>query len=494
MSQPLDLRLSQDYRYRLDGVDTVDGREAFVVRFDPIDGTRSLYRGTLWIDRATFVRLKVSAIETHLSGTVASNEEEETFASVAEVDGHAVWLPTRQNSRQAVLVAGKTVLVEREVHLTDVRVNAPDFEGARTEARTSEHVMYRDTEKGLRYFVKQGNTRVVSDKLATSARAFAMGADIDPSLDYPLPIAGLDILDFNFLHHDLQLALLFGGVIGFGNIQKAGLWGGRVDASVDFFGLALKSNDSVFDGAGERRGERVRTTPVAVGGNLGYRIDSSQKISGRYEVRFDGYFRDAQTSEGFAVPSSTATTGEGGGYEYRRRGYSLAANAMAYERHTWMPWGLGASFDPATRTYTRYDAGLSKDFVFATFHTIHLNGQYFGGQRLDRFSMYQFGLFDATRMHGVPSAVRFGELAMFRGSYSFNLFEQYRLDLFVDHAIGRDPRVDQLWRPVTGLGASVNFRGPRSTIVKVDVGKSVLPALYRGAGSTVVQILVLKPL
>ena len=70
--------------------------------------------------------------------------------------------------------------------------------------------------------------------------------------------------------------------------------------------------------------------------------------------------------------------------------------------------------------------------MVATFHTVHLNGTYFGGQRLDRFSMYEFGLFDATRMHGVPSAVRFGELAMARGSYSFNVLNQYRLDLFLD--------------------------------------------------------------
>ena len=35
LSLPLDLRLNQDYAYRLDGMDTVDGRPAFVVRFDP---------------------------------------------------------------------------------------------------------------------------------------------------------------------------------------------------------------------------------------------------------------------------------------------------------------------------------------------------------------------------------------------------------------------------------------------------------------------------
>jgi hypothetical protein len=186
--------------------------------------------------------------------------------------------------------------------------------------------------------------------------------------------------------------------------------------------------------------------------------------------------------------------GEGGGYEYRRHGYSLVANGTTYRRNTWTPWGEVAGFDPSSRTYTRYDLGLSKDFVFATFHTVHLNGQYFGGERLDRFSRYQFGLFDATRMHGVPSAIRFDTLAMFRGSYSFNLFDQYRLDLFLDHAVGRNASLDDRWRPVTGLGAAVSFRGPHATVIRGDIGHSFLPTEYRGAGSTVLQIMILKPL
>src|SRR5436189_3079219 len=97
--------------------------------------------------------------------------------------------------------------------------------------------------------------------------------------------------------------------------------------------------------------------------------------------------------------------------------------------------------------------------------------------------MYQFGLFDSARMHGVPTAVRFGELAMFRGSYSFNLFEQYRVDLFLDHARGRDA-AGRDWVPVTGLGLGLNLRAPRSTILRVDVGRSLLPDVYSGAGST----------
>ena len=199
------------------------------------------------------------------------------------------------------------------------------------------------------------------------------------------------------------------------------------------------------------------------------------------------------------IPSSTATNVQAAGYEYRRRGYSLLANGSTSRRSTWNRWGAAgpgglSAFDDSARTYTKYDVGLSKDFIFRTFHTIHFNGTYFGGERLDRFSEYQFGMFDATRMHGVPSAVRFSDLAMFRGSYSFNLFDIYRLDLFIDHARGRDAQTSSEWLPVTGTGIRVNLRAPHDTILQVDYGKSFLPGIYRGAGSNVLQILLLKPL
>jgi len=167
---------------------------------------------------------------------------------------------------------------------------------------------------------------------------------------------------------------------------------------------------------------------------------------------------------------------------------------MKHRRTTAEPWGPRDALQAAPQTYTKYDLGVSKDFIFSTFNTIHLNGAYFGGEQLDRFSMYQFGMFDATRLHGVPSTVRFGELAMFRGSYSFNLFEQYRIDVFVDHARGRDTQTGDGWAPVTGLGLGLNLRTPRNTILRADLGKSFLPEAYRGAGSVELQIMLLKPL
>jgi len=40
----------------------------------------------------------------------------------------------------------------------------------------------------------------------------------------------------------------------------------------------------------------------------------------------------------------------------------------------------------------------------------------------------------------------------------------------------------------------VTFRTPHSTVLQVDVGRGILPDAYRGAGSTVLQVLLLKPL
>ena len=109
--------------------------------------------------------------------------------------------------------------------------------------------------------------------------------------------------------------------------------------------------------------------------------------------------------------------------------------------------------------------------------------------------MYQFGLFDEVRMHGVPAGgVRFPELVLGRVSYSFNVFDIYRLDLFFDRAAGRDPDDATVWHPVTGTGVAFSLRTPWQTMFRADIGKSFVPERYAGAGSWVIQLMLLKPL
>jgi len=502
LSLPLELQFSEEYRYRLQGIERVDGLDCYAVRFDPVRSDRSLYRGTVWIDQKTFARLKVQAVQTQLAAPVVSNEEVQHYRPVTTIDGRPVFLFDSLTARQIVLIAGRNLLVEKSVTFSDFAVNGSDFIEARQSARASDRIMYRETNRGLRYYVKQGDTRVVSDRTTTKAKAMAMGVTVDPSFGFPLPIFGINYLNFALRGDpDSQLAMLFAGVLAAINIQRPKIAHTPFDASLDLFGIAVPSSDRIYGSTGgppgERAGERVITWPETTGLNLGWQFTPFQKVTAQYQFRFDAFHKDTTTVDRFRVPSSTITNGIGGAYEYRRAGYSLVLNGTWYGRLAWKPWGLadGAGLEAPQRTYSRYSAGLSRDVYLGIFQKLHFNAEYFGGAHLDRFSRYQFGLFDDTRIHGVPaSGVRFDDVAMVRGSYTFNVFEQYRFDLFLEQASGRDRSAGQSWQGLTGTGVALNVRAPFGTILRADIGHSFLPSRYRGIGSTVVQIMFLKPL
>jgi hypothetical protein len=308
---------------------------------------------------------------------------------------------------------------------------------------------------------------------------------------------GINYLNFEFGGPDTQLAILFAGVLAAGNVQRPRLGRSPFDASVDFFAIAVPSSDRLYDAGGEREAERLLTWPLTSGLNVGWQYTPFQKLTGHYQFRFDGYVRDTTTSEAFDVPASTITNGFGSSWEYRRGGYSAVVSGTWFARTGWRDWGLANELtrELSNSSYLKYTASLSRDFYLNVFQKVHLNAAWFGGRNLDRFGKYQFGLFDDTRIHGVPaSGVRFGEIAMARGSYSLNIFEQYRVDLFLEQAWGRDRAFDDLWQPITGLGAAVNLRAPWNTILRADIGHSFLPDRYRDVGSTTVQIMFLKPL
>lgn len=497
LSPPLVVELDARYRYRLAGMERVDGIECYVVRFDPIDSDRSLYRGSVWIAAESFARVKQQVVQTNLSAPVVSNDETQTFAPVRLANGRDVFLPSRLYNQQLVLIAGRNLLVERRMTFTNYVTDPGDFDARRTAARRSDRLMFRDTDAGVRDYVKDGDTRVVSDRSTTRAKAQAIGVTIDPSYDFPLPIFGINYLNFEFLgRKDTQLALLFAGVLAAGNIQRPQLIGRKVDLNVDFFAIAAPGSDRFYVPEGEREGERLLTWPLSTGVNLGFQATSYQKVTGQYQFRFDGFVRDRTTDADYTTPSSTVTNGLGLLYEYRRAGYNVTASGLWARRASWRQWGAADALASSSPAYEKFALNATKTVYFGPFSKVVVNGAWFTGRRLDRFSRYQFGLFDETRIRGVPSSgVRYGELAMARGQYSFNLFEQYRLDLFLDRAWGRTRDIGVPWEGITGIGAAVNVRIPgRNLILRADVGKSFLPDRYRRLGSTVVQILFLRPL
>jgi hypothetical protein len=103
-------------------------------------------------------------------------------------------------TRQLVLIAGRTLLVEKDDWYSDFSMDASDFTARRSAARASDHIMYRDTDRGVRYLVKRGGDRVVSEELTRRSKALAMGTRIDPAFDFPVPILGINYLNFDCVH------------------------------------------------------------------------------------------------------------------------------------------------------------------------------------------------------------------------------------------------------------------------------------------------------
>ena len=97
---PLDIHLTNDYRYQLVRETEVDGYRVYEVSFQPppnAPGSLPLYRGTVWIDKRTWARIRISMVQLNLTGEVLSNEERVDFQPFAR----ATWLrSTRRTWRR----------------------------------------------------------------------------------------------------------------------------------------------------------------------------------------------------------------------------------------------------------------------------------------------------------------------------------------------------------------------------------------------------------
>ena len=265
----------------------------------------------------------------------------------------------------------------------------------------------------------------------------AMGVTIDPSYAFPLPIFGINYLDFEFGSPDTQLALLFARRARGGKHPAA-------EARVDTAGR-------------QRRLLRHRGAVARSHLRAGWRARGPARadvaaLRGR-QSRVAGHgVSESAVSVSVPIRRVRPRSHDGGelrravehGDERLRRRVGIPARRIQLrrQRHVVPAADCGSSSPPTTK----YTASLSRDWYFKAVHKMHLNGAWFGGQRLDRFSKYQFGMFDDTRIHGVPaSGVRFDELA-WRAARIRSIFRQYRLDLFLDQAWGRDADVARAWR------------------------------------------------
>ncbi len=482
---PLEIHFTKEYRYRLRGSDTIDGREAWVVDFTPAgpDASGKLYQGSVWIDKKLYSRLRTRAVQVGLEGEVLSNEET-LFYSPVDASGQAApWsaqsymLPLRLVAQQILSVINAATIVERETRLTDVQINGPGFEEARKRVNASDATMVRDTPKGLRYLVKDAQgERVVKEGFKASKLFGAGGLFYDDALDYPLPLAGINYFSFNYRGTGKQVNVFFGGALLTANIAEPRLFGSRFDAGANAFAIAIPLTDTIYRNGKEIKDEAVEQRPATFSLRLGHPLGNFVKIGAEYEALYFHFGKADDTANGFVVPSSNITHSFSLNTDFARSGYRLSASGSYNRRSPWDFWGLPGNpdFSEAKRDFLRWDASASKNWYLPRFQKVGLEVDYAGGSDLDRFSKYQFGFFGGTRVHGYQSnSVRADRVFAGHASYGFEIGQAFRLDAVADAALATDPESGLKNEFLGGVGLAGTFIGPWQTVVNLDVGTPV---------------------
>ncbi|MCM2270188.1 MAG: hypothetical protein NDJ75_08800 [Thermoanaerobaculia bacterium] len=487
-AMPLEILFTKEYRYALRGRETVAGRDCWAVEFEPaapVDG-RALFRGTVWVDRATSARVRTRAVQLGLTGEVISNEETIDYSPIDAAGAAVAWgadayvLPLRTVAQQILSVVNTATVVEREVALSGVVVNGDGFDRRREEVLASSVTMVRDTDAGLRYLVAAEGAapgeRVVKEGF-DSSKLFALGGVFyDDSLDYPLPLAGVNYFDLNFRGGERQLNAFFAGVLGIVNYADPRFAGSRVDVGADLFLFALSNSDQLYRDGVESVGEEIEERPARLTLNAGVPLGSFAKLSASYRIARSDYGRTDNTDDAFVLPADHWTQTVGLGLQFARSGYRLNLEADWNARSKWERWGLPGDpeYDPAAEEYLTWEVSAAKNWYLPKFRRVGLEVNYSGGEDLDRFSKYQFGFFGGNRVHGYQiGKVRAEEAFAAHATYGVEIAKLFRLDAIADAAWATDEIGGLDNELLAGVGLQGSFIGPWDTLVQVDVGTPV---------------------
>jgi hypothetical protein len=488
---PLDLHLSNDYRYELVRATDLRGHRVWEVRFEPPPNAPEslpLYRGTVWIDAKSWARIRISMVQLNLTGEVLSNEERVDFIPYSRSTGLAVsaeeavthprsvvWLPYEVTSQQVISAAGRASVIQKSTRLENVRLDPDDFDQRLAAVSASDARMVRETDAGLRYLEKRDGERVVKEGYDTARLFMVGGIHHDSGLDYPVvPLGGIDYFNFDLGGRGIQTNVFFAGLVLAANATHPNVGGTRTNVGADFFGIAIPFQNEMYRDGEKRPEESIKTRPMGLYLRAGHPFLDFGKIDVALGISHHTYQRGDDTDPDFIVPSSTTTFSPGVDLKYARRGYTFSASWDYNRRSTWEPWGNLAEFDPAQQTFTRFGASVGKSFYLPRFQRLSVDFNYLDGTNLDRFSKYELGVFGAQRVHGVRSGSVHAERAMIAHlSYGLVFSEQFRIEGFYDHAI-LDDEISGLNRePFQGVGIAGQTIGPYGTLLRLDIGKMI---------------------
>ncbi len=502
---PLEILFTKAYRYRLRGAETVEERDCWAVEFEPatpVEPGQSLYQGTVWVDRELYARVKTRALQVGLTGDVISNEETAFFTPIDGDGQPAPWseatrgyvLPTRIVGNQLLSLLNSATQLELETLLTDIRINPADFEQSLEEVRASDATMVRDTDAGLRYLVKdEDGERMVQEKLDNDRLFLVGGVFYDSSVDFPIPLVGINYLSLDFRGTGNQVNVLFAGPLLTANLAEPRLFGSKWDAGINLFGFFLATSDERFRNGVEVPGEELESSNSRASFFLGRPLGAYTKVDFTYGAGWRNFKRADTTDGAFVLPENTLTHTFATQVTYTRNGYRLSLGGDINRRSDWSFWGLpgNTEFDLAQEEYSRWQISVAKTWWLPKFRKLGIELEHLGGSDLDRFSKYDFGLFGEADVAGYPNGlVKAEEVNGLHVSYGVNVGNAVRVEIEGDAIWASDEFFELDNELLAGVGLEGTVPGPWGTLVNFEVGFAVAGPSDDVAG----RIVFLKPL
>jgi hypothetical protein len=472
---PLDISLDERYRYALEGRQRTDDRECYVLSFEPLDPTQSLYHGRVYIDTSLFTRVRMEAVQTGIVAPLRSNEVVFRYGPVKTPAGD-VWLPQTMTGQMSFEVLGYNLAIERGVDYTDYQMDTAEFDDRRTEAYQSGRPLFRDTDEGL--------SRVLTDKNGQETLAplnyprntlLVMGVNFGDNALPSFPFAGINFFDFNFHNTGTQFNLAWAGPfvdIAWTDPRIVDLGAGRRPWALALQGTfnAIKISDKNATTAGTPEEDRADILAESVLTTLAIPTGSFLRWSLMARLLFQDFFPQTGTSDAFVLPVHNVESTLGGRLEFSRLGWIATGWGEWGFRSRWEPWGLpGQKFSEDDRDFTRLGTELRKAFYYGTYNKLSLGAVGFLGRSLDRFSRFELGDFRSASVRGFNgSGIHFDRGVVAEATYSLPLGHDVRADFGLQQ--GWIQSVDDFgpgYERVTGTGLSFEFSGPWSTLVSV---------------------------
>jgi len=326
----------------------------------------------------------------------------------------------------------------------------------------------------------------------TSAKLLLGGVFLDPSLDYPLPLAGFNYTDLNFLDKGYQTNVLIAGVLNTAHLSNSDFLGRGWDLTAGLFLTAIYFGDRVYEGRETRDDLEVEKLTEAMNVSLGIPITSFLKLTTRYALDYLAYRTVDDTDERFVIPVDTLEQSARLGLRYDRKRVSVSLELQGTKRGKWEDWGLPEDQNPVHDQFATLQLDLAINERLKNFQNLTVDLRYLKGWNLDRFSQFGFGFYE-NRVSGFgTSGIGADEAIRLRLGYDVGIKNIFQLTSSLDGARAWLKDTQDEPSDLLGIGLGVNFVGPWKTFMRVKLGYGLYSNVPEEEGEFTGQILFLR--